>query len=60
MSEVKFEKAMEDLEKIVNDLERGELPLDKAVEVFEKGSKLVELCQKKLADAEMKIEKVKG
>ena len=53
-----FEQAMGDLESLVGNLERGDMPLDKALEAFEKGSKLVDECSKMLADAEMRVEKV--
>ena len=55
---ISFEESMQGLETIVSQLESGELPLDKALEAFEKGSKLAEQCQKKLSDAEMRLEKV--
>lgn len=53
-----FEEAMERLETIVTQLERGDLPLDKSLEAFEKGATYVKHCQKKLSDAEMRIEKI--
>ncbi len=54
--EIKFEKAMEKLEKIVEDLEAGSLGLDEALKQYEEGVKLVRVCQKTLAQAEKKIE----
>lgn len=56
--ELAFEEAMERLETIVTKLERGDLPLDKSLEAFEEGASYVKLCQKKLASAEMRIEKI--
>ena len=53
-----FEQHMGDLEKLVGQLERGELPLDEALKAFENGMKLVEVCKEQLAKAEMKVEKV--
>lgn len=55
---IAFEEAMERLEGIVSKLEKGDLPLDKSIEAFEKGAAYVTLCQEKLADAEMRIEKI--
>ena len=56
--ELAFEEAMERLEAIVTKLEGGHLPLDKSLEAFEQGAAFVELCQNKLLDAEMRIEKI--
>ncbi|MFT7144075.1 MAG: exodeoxyribonuclease VII small subunit [Alphaproteobacteria bacterium] len=56
--ELAFEEAMERLEQIVTQLERGDLPLDKSLESFEKGAAYVKQCQDKLATAEMRIEKI--
>lgn len=53
-----FEEAMERLEQIVTQLERGDLPLDKSLEAFEKGASYVKQCQDKLSTAEMRIEKI--
>ena len=58
MGEVKFEKAIQRLEKIVDDLEKGELDIDKSREIFEEGIKMSRVCSKKLNEAEAKIEKL--
>ena len=58
MSEIKFEKAMTRLEKIVDELERGDLDIDKSLEIFEEGIKMSRICSKKLNEAEAKIEKL--
>ena len=58
MSEIKFEKAMTRLESIVDELERGDLDIDKSLEIFEEGIKMSRLCSKKLNEAEAKIEKL--
>ena len=58
MGEIKFEKAIQRLEKIVDDLEKGELDIDKSLEVFEEGIKMSRVCSKKLNEAEAKIEKL--
>jgi len=54
--EMKFEKAMEKLEKIVEALEEGNLPLEDALKKYEEGVKLSRMCQKRLTQAEKKIE----
>lgn len=51
-----LEKALKDLETIVEDLESGDLPLDKAMKKFEDGIKLTRSCQAALKDAEQKVE----
>ena len=58
MSELKFEKAMTRLENIVAELERGDLDIDKSLEIFEEGIKMSRLCTKKLNEAEAKIQKL--
>ena len=51
-----LEKALSDLEAIVEELESGDLPLDKAMKKFEEGIKLTRGCQTALKDAEQKVE----
>ena len=48
MAEIKFEEALKQLEEIVNKLESGDLTLDKSLEEYEEGVRLIRLCQKKL------------
>jgi len=57
-SEKKFnlEKSLADLETLVEELESGDLPLDKAMKKFEEGIKLTRRCQAALKDAEQKVE----
>lgn len=54
----KFEEAMGELESLVTSLEKGDMPLDDALQAFEKGNSLVKKCQKTLKDAELRVEKV--
>lgn len=54
--EIKFEKALERLEKIVEDLESGNMPLEDALKKYEEGVKLSRLCTAQLAQAETKIQ----
>jgi exodeoxyribonuclease VII small subunit len=56
--EIKFEKAMKRLESIVDELEKGEMDIDKSLEAFEEGIKMSRLCSKKLNEAERKIEQL--
>ncbi|TBL79870.1 exodeoxyribonuclease VII small subunit [Paenibacillus thalictri] len=51
-----FEQAMEKLEQIVTQLENGDVPLEKAIELFQEGMKLSQLCGQKLEQVERKIE----
>lgn len=55
MEEVNFENSMENLEKIVQELENGELNLEESIKKFEEGMKLSKQCNKFLEDAEQKI-----
>jgi exodeoxyribonuclease VII small subunit len=55
MAEKKFEKAMERLEEIVQNLEGGDLPLEDALKAFEEGMKLAKFCSLKLEEAEKKV-----
>lgn len=56
MAGVKFEQAMARLEAIVTELEKGDLPLDESLRIFEEGIRLSKNCLKVLEDAERKIE----
>jgi len=56
MAEMKFEDALEKLNKIVQALESGDLDLDQAIKKFEEGNKLRQFCEKKLKETERKIE----
>ena len=58
MAEIKFEKAMSRLEQIVEELEKGELDIDRSLEIFEEGIKMSRVCSNKLNEAEQKIEKL--
>lgn len=51
-----LEKSLADLEKLVEELESGDLPLEKAMQKFEDGIKLTRNCQAALRDAEQKVE----
>lgn len=53
-----FESALKALEEIVSQLDDGAIELDKAVEAYEKGAKLKKHCEKKLKEAQLRIEKI--
>lgn len=54
-AKLSFEKAMEELEQIVQELESEELPLEKAIKKFEEGIKLSKFCNQKLEESEKKV-----
>jgi exodeoxyribonuclease VII small subunit len=54
--ELRFEEALAGLERIVRDLEGGDLPLDDALSLFEEGVRLSRFCGAKLDEAEKKLE----
>lgn len=54
-----FEQAVEELEKIVQSLERGDVPLDKSIEIYERGEALKKHCETLLSAAENRIEKIR-
>lgn len=50
-----FEEALSELENVVQQLEKGELPIDDSLEVFQKGIELSKFCSKRLDQIEKKI-----
>ena len=55
-SEFNFEEALEELERLVNSMEEGELSLEESMKTFEKGVKLTRECQAALRKAEQKVQ----
>jgi exodeoxyribonuclease VII small subunit len=55
-AQLNFESAMDRLEKIVEQMESGKLPLEDLIVRYEEGMNLVKICQERLANAEQKIE----
>jgi exodeoxyribonuclease VII small subunit len=51
-----FEAGLEELEKVVKELEGGDLPLERALALFEKGVGLSDTCRKQLLEAETRVE----
>lgn len=59
IKQMSFEDALAALERIVEDLERGDVPLDKSIAIYERGEALKNHCDKLLRSAEDKIEKIR-
>jgi exodeoxyribonuclease VII small subunit len=55
-TETNFESSLKELERIVEQLEAGDLPLERSLELFEQGVQLSRDCQKRLDEAERKVE----
>jgi len=51
-----FEAALDELDKVVKELEGGELPLERALELFERGVALGQTCRTQLQEAETRVE----
>ncbi|WP_433946353.1 exodeoxyribonuclease VII small subunit [Paenibacillus sp. SN-8-1] len=56
--DINFEEAMSQLEEIVSRLEHGDVPLETAIDLFQRGMQLSQLCGQKLAQVERKIEMI--
>lgn len=55
ISEMTFEQAMSELERIVTQLERGDVPLEDSITLYERGAELKKRCEAKLKEAEQKV-----
>lgn len=53
---VPFEKSLKELEELVDQLEKGDIPLEESLKFFERGIQLTRVCQKALKEAEQKVE----
>lgn len=53
-----FEQALERLEKINKKLERNKVPLERAIDLYQQGTELIEYCNERLEEAEGKVEKM--
>lgn len=58
ITEMSFEDAMAELEHVVRALEDGRVPLDKAIDLYERGEALRSHCEERLKKAEMRVEKI--
>ena len=59
ITKLSFEKALAELEEIVENLENGSIDLEKSIEFYTRGSHLKAHCQHKLDDAVLKLEEIK-
>jgi exodeoxyribonuclease VII small subunit len=60
LEELSFEEALRRLETIVGQLERGDVPLDQSIALYAEGDRLRAQCQKRLEDAQARIEQIVG
>jgi exodeoxyribonuclease VII small subunit len=51
-----FESSLDELEKVVKELEAGDLPLERSLQLFERGMELSDACRKQLEEAETRVE----
>ena len=51
-----FESSLDELEKVVKELESGDLPLDRSLELFSRGMQLSDSCRRQLEEAETRVE----
>ena len=58
ISEISFEKAMAELEEVINKLEHGEVPLEDSIKLYERGAELKKICEAKLKEAEQKVKNI--
>jgi exodeoxyribonuclease VII small subunit len=60
LEKMTFEDAMDELEDIVNALDKGDVSLDEAIAAYDRGSILKDHCEKKLNQAKMKVETIQS
>jgi exodeoxyribonuclease VII small subunit len=53
-----FESSLDELEKVVKELESGDLPLDRSLDLFSRGMQLSDTCRKQLEEAETRVEQL--
>lgn len=58
IADMSFEQALKEFEQVVGQLDRGEVPLDQMIALYERGAALKAHCDKKLKEAEEKIAKI--
>lgn len=59
VSELSFEDALRSLEEIVTRLERGDVPLDQSITLYERGAELKKHCEARLNAAQMRVEAIR-
>ena len=60
LDKMTFEEAMNELENLVESLDKGDISLDQAIAAYDRGSQLKDHCQKKLSEAKMKVETIQS
>ena len=60
LDKMTFEEAMNELENLVESLDKGDISLDQAILAYDRGSQLKDYCQKKLTEAKMKVESIQS
>lgn len=60
VDQMSFEEAMAELERVVGQLERGDVPLDQSIALYERGAQLKARCEEKLKAAEEKVEQIRA
>jgi exodeoxyribonuclease VII small subunit len=58
VAEMSFEEALAELERVVDALEHGEVPLERSIDLYERGEALRKVCEKRLKDAQMRVERI--
>ena len=57
-SKMSFEEAMRELEEVIGKLERGDVPLEDSIKLYERGAELKKICEVKLQEAEAKVQSI--
>ncbi|MEM9099256.1 MAG: exodeoxyribonuclease VII small subunit [Pseudomonadota bacterium] len=60
ITDLSFEEALAELEKVVGQLEGGQVPLEQSIELYKRGDALKALCEARLQDAELEVQKITG
>ena len=60
LEKLTFEKAMKELEELVDSLDKGDVSLDEAIAAYDRGSQLKDYCEKKLQEAKMKVDTIQA
>ena len=60
LEKLTFEKAMKELEELVDSLDKGDISLDEAIAAYDRGSQLKDYCEKKLQEAKMKVDTIQA
>ena len=60
LEKLTFEEAMQELERLVDSLDKGDVSLDEAMAAYDRGSQLKDYCQKKLQEAKMKVDTIQS